>query len=544
METRIDPSGYCNNCDSPEQEHLRYTCSKCGSIIYDDSICKLGDSASEKSLSRICCSCCESSKDCNFQATSHTHLHEKPLFDDLSVTLLESRNVPYPVGLNIIRTECEDMNRLQLKFIEELESSHDDMSRYENMFEVSSAGEESKLSADIISCDFKTDTSQSPFLSEKYLLSFDSMFSSPSNISSDEWEYPIIDYQFGNTDPDQEGLGTPRSLHEDSQMISNLEPEVPLISSQKDERKGLQKLLKNGTGVIFANLIYKIALKKPEEPVFICRDPAEDYEYLSKLTRVEPLTLKIRSKETLKEYALKAYKIKCEKDEKRILREIFLLKTCKHANIIEYIASYKHDSKIFIIFELTKYSLSTLIRNELKFSEHFILFIIEQLLSALVCLHAHKCIHRSIKTDSIHISSNGSITIGDFGHATQITEGRLRKSVVGTPFWMAPELVKGNPYDTKVDIWALGILMITLAEGQPPYAKENPMIALCNISNMPAPTLKEPKKWSEGFNALIGECLEKEPSKRKSAKELIRSGLFESVSDKERDEYSSILMNP
>jgi serine/threonine protein kinase len=91
-------------------------------------------------------------------------------------------------------------------------------------------------------------------------------------------------------------------------------------------------------------------------------------------------------------------------------------------------------------------------------------------LTALAFLHAADRIHRDVKSDNILINSRGEIKLADFGRAAQLTDASpKRNSVVGTPYWMAPELIRGEPYDVKVDIWSFGIVLIEMAEGEPPY---------------------------------------------------------------------------
>ena len=108
--------------------------------------------------------------------------------------------------------------------------------------------------------------------------------------------------------------------------------------------------------------------------------------------------------------------------------------------------------------------------------------------------------HRDIKSDNVMIASNGSIKLGDFGYAAQLTQERLeRESRVGTVYWMAPEIITAKTkYNNKVDVWSLGILAMELANGDPPYLEEDATKALVFIVSKPSPKLDE-HKWSAEF---------------------------------------------
>jgi len=140
-------------------------------------------------------------------------------------------------------------------------------------------------------------------------------------------------------------------------------------------------------------------------------------------------------------------------------------------------------------------------------------YICKEILIGLQHLHSEHRIHRDIKSDNILIDLAGDVKLGDFGYCAQLTADQdYRKSVVGTPSWMSPELVTGAKYTTKVDIWSLGILCLELAEGDPPYLRDPPMRALFLIASGPPPTLKKPKRWSADFVDFIRTCLKKSPT--------------------------------
>ncbi len=113
--------------------------------------------------------------------------------------------------------------------------------------------------------------------------------------------------------------------------------------------------------------------------------------------------------------------------------------------------------------------------------------------------------------------------VADFGYAAQLTrEKDKRNTIVGTPYWMAPELIRGQNYDQKVDMWSLGIMMMEMAEGEPPYMEFPPLRALFLITTKGIPELKYSSKWSADMKSFLARCLEKEPENRPEASELLK----------------------
>lgn len=160
--------------------------------------------------------------------------------------------------------------------------------------------------------------------------------------------------------------------------------------------------------------------------------------------------------------------------------------------------------------------------------EKHMAFIIKELLVGIAFLHKGGRIHRDIKSSNVMVSTKGEVKLGDFGFAAQVVQECIRKGAITyNPSWMAPELITGQNYNDKVDIWAFGILLIELAEGQPPYANENPMKVIYNIEKNPPPTLQNKLRWSLEFRSFVNLCLTKDPEQRPSAQELINHTFIE-----------------
>ena len=203
--------------------------------------------------------------------------------------------------------------------------------------------------------------------------------------------------------------------------------------------------------------------------------------------------------------------------------EIGLQNLTKHPNIVECIEAYVSKSDVCIVMELMQGgSLTDLCSVPAPMPEACIALVCKRMLMALAYMHRMHRLHRDIKSDNVLVNYDGEVKLADFGFSIGLTEEESKRtSVVGTPYWMAPELIKGQEYDGKVDVWSLGITLVEMAEGEPPLYKEPPLRALLLITVNPPPTLKEPAKWSQSMNHFLARCLEPDPSRRSSAEQLL-----------------------
>ncbi|XP_033181771.1 serine/threonine-protein kinase PAK 6-like isoform X2 [Anabas testudineus] len=223
-----------------------------------------------------------------------------------------------------------------------------------------------------------------------------------------------------------------------------------------------------------------------------------------------------------RQVAVKMMDLRKQQRRELLFNEVVIMRDYRHQNVVQMYRSALVEEELWVIMEYLQGGALTHIVSETRLSEEQIATVCEGVLQALSYLHSQGVIHRDIKSDSILLTLDGRIKLSDFGFCAQIGKDvPKRKSLVGTPYWMAPEVISKTPYGTEVDVWSLGIMVVEMVDGEPPYFSETPIAAMKKLRDEPAPTVKNIQRVSPVLKDFLGCMLTRDTLQRSSATDLL-----------------------
>ncbi|XP_041090585.1 serine/threonine-protein kinase PAK 4-like [Polyodon spathula] len=221
--------------------------------------------------------------------------------------------------------------------------------------------------------------------------------------------------------------------------------------------------------------------------------------------------------------AVKKMDLRKQQRRELLFNEVVIMRDYHHENVVEMYNSYLVEDELWVVMEFLEGGALTDIVTHTRMNEEQIATVCLSVLKGLSVLHTQGVIHRDIKSDSILLTHDGRVKLSDFGFCAQVSkEVQRRKSLVGTPYWMAPELISRLPYGPEVDIWSLGVMVIEMVDGEPPYFNEPPLKAMKMIRDNLPPKLKNLHKVSPLLKGFLDKLLVRDPTQRATANELLK----------------------
>ncbi|KAL9958253.1 hypothetical protein ACROYT_G035247 [Oculina patagonica] len=239
-----------------------------------------------------------------------------------------------------------------------------------------------------------------------------------------------------------------------------------------------------------------------------------------------------RDNKTGRQVAVKKMDLKKQQRRELLFNEVVIMRDYPHPNIVEMYGSHLVGDELWVVMEFLEGGSLTDIITHTSLTEEQVSCVCRAVLKALAFLHPQGVIHRDIKSDSILLTTTGQVKLSDFGFCAQVTEEMpRRKSLVGTPYWMAPEVISRKPYGPEADIWSLGIMILEMIDGEPPYFSEPPLQAMRKLRDMDPPITQRNGQLSPRLLSFLKRTLERDPAQRASAFELLNHSFIRGTSN-------------
>ena len=276
----------------------------------------------------------------------------------------------------------------------------------------------------------------------------------------------------------------------------------------------------------------------PQEPVYIHnKDPTKVFTNMKKIGEGASGNVFLATKPDGSRIALKKVKPSNRVEQDALEMEIRMMCCTRHPNLIKCQETYLFGGSMWIVMEFMGGGCLTNVLENLqnkreRMDEREIAFVLREVLLGLKFMHGMKRLHRDIKSDNVLLTEDGKVKLADFGFCAELTEERRKRTTcVGTPYWMAPELIRQNEYDYKVDLWSVGILAIECAEWEPPYMDQVQTRAMYLICTQDPPRLRG-NEWSREFKDFVAQILVLNPQKRPSASQMLAHPFLQNCADR------------
>jgi len=232
-----------------------------------------------------------------------------------------------------------------------------------------------------------------------------------------------------------------------------------------------------------------------------------------------------------------------------LMSEVYAMSVSNHPNIIDFFNSYlwtdSHGiQNLWIVMEFMPYgSLTACLEDawdewsERPEIEEVAAYVVREVATGLAYLHSYNRLHRDIKSDNIFVGIGGIVKIGDLGCCVHLTQEKQKRSEMqGTANWMAPECIMQKPYDSKIDVWSLGVTLMEMCQRDPPYFDETVYQAMYLICKHGVPELNEPERWSDELKEFLKVCTKMDPAQRIATVDLLENPWFEKAVEPEHFE--------